>query len=59
MINIHDLLYAISKTYTRRFFLNLEGLSDGKLVSLTKKEYGFAVYFIQIFIKSLTSTSDE
>ena len=46
MINIHDLLYAISKTYTRRFFLNLEGLSDGKLVSLTKKEYGFAVYFI-------------
>ena len=31
--------------YSKRFFLNLKGLSDGNVVSLTKKEYGSAVYF--------------
>ena len=28
-------------------------------VSLTKKEYGFALYFLKIFIKFLNSMSDE
>ena len=42
IINSHDLLYI----YLKRFFLNLNGLSDGKVVSLTKKEYGSAVYFL-------------
>ena len=32
--------------YFNRFFLNLNGLSDGKFVSLTKKEYGYAVHFL-------------
>ena len=36
---------VILKIYSNRFFKNLKGLSDGKVVSLTKKEYGFAVYF--------------
>ena len=31
--------------YFKRFFLNLKGLSDGKVVSLTKTEYGSAVLF--------------
>ena len=36
--------------YFKRFFLNLKvnlkGLSDGKAVSTTKKEYGLAVHFL-------------
>ena len=39
--NCHDLLYINFK----RFFVNLERLSDCKVVSFTKKEYGSAVYF--------------
>ena len=38
------LLYVILKTYTKRFFLNLKGLSNGKAVSVTKNEYGFAIH---------------
>ena len=38
--------YVTLKFYSKRFFLNLRGLSDGKVVSLTKKEYGSAVYFL-------------
>ena len=34
-------------------------LSDGNVVSLTKKEYGSLVYFLKMFIKSLKSISDE
>ena len=32
--------------YFRRFFLNLNRLSDDKVVSLTKNEYGSEVYFL-------------
>ena len=32
--------------YPTRFFLNLKGLSDGKVVSVTKKEYGSLVDFL-------------
>ena len=28
-----------------RYFLKSEELSDGRVVSITKKEYGFAVHF--------------
>ena len=42
-----------SKTYSRRFVLNLKGLSDGKVVlsddkvvSLTKKKHGSAACFL-------------
>ena len=45
--------------YPKRFFLNLKGLSDGKVVSLTKEENVSAAYFLKIFIKSLKSLSDE
>ena len=38
---------------TKRFFLKLEGLSDARVASITKKEYGFAVQFLYRFIKSL------
>ena len=40
MINV----YIVSK----RFFLKREELSDAKVVSITKKENGFAVFFIKI-----------
>ena len=40
--------YILSKM----LHLNCKGLSDGKVVSLTKKKYGFALQFSQIFIKS-------
>ena len=44
--------YILSK----RFFLKREGLSDARVLSVTEKEYGFAVPF---FVKSLNSISDE
>ena len=40
-INCHDLFYI----YSKRFFLNLKGLCDGKVVLLIKKEYGSTVQF--------------
>ena len=30
----------------KRFFLKREGLSDARVVSITKNEYGFAVHFM-------------
>ena len=32
--------------YPKRFFLNLKGSSDGRVVSLNKKEYGSVVHFL-------------
>ena len=46
--------YILSK----RFFLKHEGLSDARVASITKKRYGFAVYYLQRFVKSLKSISD-
>ena len=45
--------------YLKRFFLNLNGLSDASVASLTKKEYGSAVHLLKILMKSLKSMSDE
>ena len=47
--------YIVSKS----FFLKREELSDGRVASITNKEYDFTVYFLQIFINSLKSISDE
>ena len=44
---------------SKRFFLNLKGLFDESVVSLTKKEYGSAVHFLLIFSESLVLMSDE
>ena len=44
---------ALLYIYLKRFFLNFIGLSDGKLVSLTKKEHDSAVHFLCIFIEFL------
>ena len=41
------------------FFLNLKGLSDASVASLTKKEYGSAVNFLCILMKSLELISDD
>ena len=41
------------------FFLNRKGLFDASIVSLTKKEYGSAVHFLYILVKSLVLMSDE
>ena len=41
------------------FFLNLKGLSDTSVASITKKEYGSAVHFLCILMKSLVLMSDE
>ena len=38
--------YVILKFYSKRFFLNLNGSFDGKVVSLTKKEYDSAENFL-------------
>ena len=43
----------------KRFFLNPKGLSDASVASLTKKEYGLAVHFLYILMKSLELMSDE
>ena len=37
----------------KRLFLNLKGLSDVNVASLTKKEYGSVVQFFEILMKSL------
>ena len=37
----------------KRFFLNLKGLSEASVVSLTKAEYGSEVHFLFILMKSL------
>ena len=42
-----------------RFSLKRKRLSDAKVVSITKENYGFAVHFLQRFIKSLKLISDE
>ena len=44
---------------SKRFFLKREGLPDARVASIAKQEYGFAVHFLQRFIKSLKSISDE
>ena len=41
------------------FLLKRKGLSDARVTSITKKEYGFAVQFLYRFIKSWKSISDE
>ena len=47
--------YILSK----RFSLRREELFDARVVSITKKEHGFAVQFLLRFRKSLMSISDE
>ena len=44
---------------SERFFPKHKGLSDARVVSITKKEYGFAVHFLYRFIKFLKSIHDE
>ena len=44
---------------SKRFFLNLKELSDANVASLTKNEYGSAVYFLWILMKSLLLIADE
>ena len=54
--NLHSMeLHSIPK----RFFLNLKGLFDVSVVSLTKKEYSSGVYFLYILAKSFVLMSDE
>ena len=36
-----------------------EELSDARVASITEKEYGFTVHFLNRFIKSWKSISDE
>ena len=43
----------------KKFFLNLKGLFDVSVVSLTEKEYGSAVHFLYILVKYLVLMSDE
>ena len=43
----------------KRFFLNLKGLFDATVVSLTKNENGSVVHFLDILAKSLVLMCDE
>ena len=45
--------------YFKNNFLNLRGLSDAEVALLTKKEYGSALHFLYILVKSLVLMSDE
>ena len=45
--------------YFKNNFLNLNGLSDASVVSLTKKEYDSTVHFLKMLVKSLVLMSDE
>ena len=45
--------------YLKNNFLNLKGLSDARVVSLTKKEYGSAVHFLYMLVKYLVLMSDD
>ena len=45
--------------FFKKFFLKRKGLSDARVQSITKKRYGFAVHFLEKFIKPLNSMSDE
>ena len=38
--------------------MKCKGLSDARVVSITKKIYGFAVHFLERLIKPLKSISD-
>ena len=40
-----SIVMVLSYIYFKRIFQNLKGLSDRKVVSLTKKEYDSAVWF--------------
>ena len=44
---------------SQRLNLKRKGLSDWRVVSINKKDYGSAVHFLQRFIKSLELMSDE
>ena len=41
-LNLTISFYILSE----RFFLKRKGLSDAGVVSITKKQYGFAVHFL-------------
>ena len=47
--------YILSK----RFFFKRKGLFDTRVVSIAKKEYGFAAHVLKKFIKSWKSISYE
>ena len=49
------IIYILSK----RFFLKRKELSDARVFSINKKEYGYAVDFSERFRNSLKSISDE
>ena len=44
---------------SKTFFLKREGLSHARVESVTKSEYGFAVYFSKRLLTSLKSISDR
>ena len=46
-------------TLSTRFFLERKILSDARRASITKKDYGFSIRFLQRFMKSLRSISGE
>ena len=45
--------------YFKNNFLNIKGLSDASVVSLTRKGYYSVVHFLSILIQSLILISDE
>ena len=57
---MNDLLQFVEVLFylLKRFFLNLKGLFDASLVSLTKNENGSEVHSSKILSKSLVLMSD-
>ena len=56
---INSLNFLTDTHFYNKFFLNGNGLSDNKVVSFTKSEYGSLVYSLQSFMKSLKPISDK
>ena len=47
--------FSHQESFYNRFFLSLNGLSTGKVVSFTKNENALLVYYLESFMKSLNS----
>ena len=59
----HVLIYNLDHRFKSLIFyillLKREGLFDARAEAITKREYGFSVYFLQRFINPLKSIPDE
>ena len=56
---LSSIVMIIPFIFSETLSLKRKGLIDGRVISFTKKRYGFVGYFFEKFIKSSKSTSDQ